>query len=198
MKKSINPLLVKACILFAILPGIVHAEEFTASFKGTDIKEFIDTVSKNLNKTILIDPSVQGTVSVKSYDVLNEEQYYQFFLSVLDVYGYAVVPMDNGLLKVVRSANAKMSGVPVADKNRPGIGDEIVTRVVTLRNVPVRELAPLLRQMNDSTGVGNVVHYEPSNVLLLTGRASVVNRLIDLVERVETMGDQQRQTIKLR
>lgn len=198
MKKFINPLLVKACILFATLPGIVHAEEFTASFKGTDIKEFIDTVSKNLNKTILIDPSVQGTVSVKSYDVLNEEQYYQFFLSVLDVYGYAVVPMDNGLLKVVRSANAKMSGVPVADKNRPGKGDEIVTRVVTLRNVPVRELAPLLRQMNDSTGVGNVVHYEPSNVLLLTGRASVINRLVDLVERVDTMGDQQRQTIKLK
>ncbi|MDP9707834.1 UNVERIFIED_ORG: type II secretory pathway component GspD/PulD (secretin) [Rahnella aquatilis] len=84
MKKFINSLLVKACILFATLPGIVHAEEFTASFKGTDIKEFIDTVSKNLNKTILIDPSVQGTVSVRSYDVLNEEQYYQFFLSVLD------------------------------------------------------------------------------------------------------------------
>ncbi|MGP6473879.1 type II secretion system secretin GspD [Rahnella aceris] len=185
-------------MLFATLPGIVHAEEFTASFKGTDIKEFIDTVSKNLNKTILIDPSVQGTVSVRSYDVLNEEQYYQFFLSVLDVYGFAVIPMDNGLLKVVRSANAKMSGVPVADKNNPGKGDEIITRVVTLLNVPVRELAPLLRQMNDSTGVGNVVHYEPSNVLLLTGRASVVNRLIKLVERVDAMGDQQRQTIKLK
>lgn len=198
MKKFINSLLVKACILFATLPEIVHAEEFTASFKGTDIKEFIDTVSKNLNKTILIDPSVQGTVSVRSYDVLNEEQYYQFFLSVLDVYGFAVIPMDNGLLKVVRSANAKMSGVPVADKNNPGKGDEIITRVVTLLNVPVRELAPLLRQMNDSTGVGNVVHYEPSNVLLLTGRASVVNRLIKLVERVDAMGDQQRQTIKLK
>jgi len=141
---------------------------------------------------------VQGTVSVRSYDVLNEEQYYQFFLSVLDVYGFAVIPMDNGLLKVVRSANAKMSGVPVADKNNPGKGDEIITRVVTLLNVPVRELAPLLRQMNDSTGVGNVVHYEPSNVLLLTGRASVVNRLIKLVERVDAMGDQQRQTIKLK
>ncbi|WP_330985797.1 MULTISPECIES: type II secretion system secretin GspD [Enterobacterales] len=198
MKKFINPLLVKACILFVALPGIAHSAEFTASFKGTDIKEFIDTVSKNLNKTILIDPAVQGTISVRSYDVLNEEQYYQFFLSVLDVYGFAVIPMDNGLLKVVRAANAKMSGVPVADKNQPGQGDEIITRVVTLRNVPVRELAPLLRQMNDSTGVGNVVHYEPSNVLLLTGRASVVNRLIDLVERVDTMGEQQRQTIKLR
>lgn len=198
MMGKIKCILVKACLSLMLLPGILHAEDFTASFKGTDIKEFIDIVSKNLNKTILIDPSVQGIISVRSYDILNEEQYYQFFLSVLDVYGYAVIPMDNGLLKVVRSANAKTSGVPIADTKKPGRGDEIITRVVTLKNVPVRELAPLLRQMNDSTGVGNVVHYEPSNVLLLTGRASVVNRLIDLVERVDAMGDQERQTVKLK
>jgi general secretion pathway protein D len=27
-----------------------------------------------------------------------------------------------------------------------------------MENVPVRELAPLLRQLNDATGIGNVVH----------------------------------------
>jgi general secretion pathway protein D len=36
---------------------------------------------------------------VRSYDLLNEDQYYQFFLSVLDVYGFAVVPMNNGVLR---------------------------------------------------------------------------------------------------
>ncbi|GAB7262661.1 hypothetical protein DZS_44690 [Dickeya ananatis] len=55
------------------------AAEFSASFKGTDIQEFINTVSKNLNKTVIIDPTVRGTISVRSYDMMNEEQYYQFF-----------------------------------------------------------------------------------------------------------------------
>lgn len=186
------------CLPLLFIPAFLQAADFTANFKETDIKEFINTVSKNLNKTILIDPAVQGNISVKSYDILNEDQYYQFFLSVLDIYGYAVVPMDNGLLKVVRTANAKAAGIPLADKGKPGRGDEIITRVISLNNVPVRELAPLLRQLNDSTGVGNVVHYEPANALLLTGRASVVNRLIDLVERVDMMGYQQRETVKLR
>ena len=158
-----------------MMAGSAWATEYSASFKNADIEEFINTVGKNLNKTIIIEPSVRGKINVRSYDLLNEDQYYQFFLSVLDVYGFAVVPMNNGVLKVVRSKDAKTSAIPVVDDTNPGVGDEMVTRVVPVRNVSVRELAPLLRQLNDNAGGGNVVHYEPSNVLLITGRAAVVN-----------------------
>lgn len=179
-------------------PQPLSAAEFSASFKGADIQEFINTVGKNLNKTIIVEPSVRGTINVRSYDLLNEEQYYQFFLSVLDVYGFAVVPMDNGVLKVVRAKDAKTSAIPVVDDRLPGIGDEMVTRVVPVRNVSVRELAPLLRQLNDNAGGGNVVHYEPSNVLLITGRAAVVSRLVEIVRRVDKVGDQDVDLVKLK
>ena len=117
---------------------------------------------------------------------------------MLDVYGFAVVEMDNGVLKVVRAKDAKTSAIPVVDDRHPGIGDEMVTRVVPVRNVSVRELAPLLRQLNDNAGGGNVVHYEPSNVLLITGRAAVVNRLVDIVRRVDKVGDQDVDLVKLK
>ncbi len=74
------------------------ANEFSASFKGTDIQEFISIVGRNLQKTIIVDPTVRGKIDVRSYDVLNEDQYYKFFLNVLEVYGFAVVEMDNGVL----------------------------------------------------------------------------------------------------
>ncbi|QWZ81763.1 GspD family T2SS secretin variant ExeD [Aeromonas sp. FDAARGOS 1414] len=181
-----------------MMAGSAWATEYSASFKNTEIEEFINTVGKNLNKTIIIEPSVRGKINVRSYDLLNEEQYYQFFLSVLDVYGFAVVPMDNGVLKVLRSRDAKTSAIPVVDGSNPGSGDEMVTRVVPVRNVSVRELAPLLRQLNDNAGGGNVVHYEPSNVLLITGRAAVVNRLVEVVNRVDRAGDQDVDIIKLK
>ena len=196
--KGLSTLL--ACILAVTLNSSLPAQsaEFSASFKGTDIQEFINTVGKNLNKTIIVDPSVRGKINVRSYDLLNEEQYYQFFLSVLDVYGFSVVTMDNGVLKVLRSNTAKTSGIPVVDDSAPGSGDEMVTRVVPVRNVSVRELAPLLRQLNDNAGGGNVVHYEPSNVLLITGRAMVVNRLVDIVRRVDKVGDQDVDIVRLK
>jgi len=180
------------------MSSMAMAEDYSASFKGTDINEFINVVGKNLNKTVIVDPSVRGKVNVRSYDLLNEEQYYQFFLNVLDVYGYAVVKMDNGVLKVIKSKVAKTSSIPVVDDNNPGQGDEMVTRVVPVRNVSVRELSPLLRQLNDNAGGGNVVHYEPSNVLMLTGRAAVVNRLVEIVRRVDKAGDQDVDIIHLK
>src|SRR5690606_21907082 len=190
-----------ACVALTALSlysSSLLAANCSASFKNTDIREFIDTVGRNLNKTILVDPSVQGTVSVRTYNVLTEDEYYQFFLSVLDLYGLSVIPMDNGMVKVVRSSVARTAGAPLADSKNPGKGDEIITRVVRMENVPVRELAPLLRQLNDASGIGNVVHFEPSNVLLLTGKASVVNRLVDLVQRVDKDGIQRREIVPLR
>ncbi len=185
-------------VALALYSGSTLAATFSASFKNTDIREFIDTVSRNLNKTILVDPSIQAEISVKTYNVLTEDEYYQFFLSVLDLYSLSVIPMDNGMIKVVRSTAARIAGAPVVDSKNPGKGDEIITRVVRMENVPVRELAPLLRQLNDASGLGNVVHFEPSNVLLLTGKASVVNRLVDVVARVDKSGMQRREIVQLK
>ncbi|KFC05161.1 general secretion pathway protein D [Trabulsiella guamensis ATCC 49490] len=186
-------------LAFAALltPSVAFTERYSANFKDADIREFIDTVSQNIGKTILIDPSVQGTISVRSYDDFDDAGYYQFFLSVLDIYGYSVTTMDNGFLKVVRSQTIKNAPGMPGDNSRPGKGDEIVTRVVTLQHVPARDLAPLLRQMTEGSTVGNVVHYEAANALMLTGKASLVNRLLEVVRRVDVMGEQQRQIVPL-
>ncbi|MFP2240804.1 type II secretion system secretin GspD [Pseudescherichia vulneris] len=174
-----------------------YAAQYSANFKNADIREFIAAVSKNTGKTILVEPSVQGNISVRSYDNFNDEEYYQFFLSVLDIYGFSVVNLDNGLVKVVRSASLKTAPGEIKDTATPSVGDEFITRVVSLQNVPVRELAPLLRQMMDSGGIGNVVHYDPSNVLLITGKANVVNRILEVIKRVDVNGTQAREVLKL-
>ncbi|KFZ36620.1 general secretion pathway protein GspD [Shewanella mangrovi] len=174
------------------------AEQYAANFKGTDIQEFINIVGKNLNKTIIVDPTIRGKINVRSYDMLNDSQYYQFFLNVLQVYGYAVVEMDNNVIKVVKDKDAKVANIRVADDNTPGLGDEMVTRIVALYNTEAKQLAPLLRQLNDNAGGGNVVNYDPSNVLMITGRAGVVNKLVEIVKQVDKQGDVDVTVVKLK
>ncbi len=188
-----------AWLLAAMLVAspMATASEYSASFKGTDIQEFINIVGRNLEKTIIVDPSVRGKIDVRSYDTLSEDQYYSFFLNVLEVYGYAVVEMDNGVLKVIKSKDAKTSAIPVVGDGNVK-GDEVVTRVVAVRNVSVRELSPLLRQLNDNAGAGNVVHYDPANIILITGRAAVVNRLADIIKRVDQAGDKEIELVELK
>ncbi|MCL2916164.1 type II secretion system secretin GspD [Shewanella corallii] len=182
----------------ALLAQPAWSEQYAANFKGTDIQEFINIVGKNLNKTIIVDPTIRGKINVRSYDLLNDEQYYQFFLNVLQVYGYAVVEMDNNIIKVIKDKDAKLSNIRVADDGKPGGGDEMVTRIVPLYNTEAKQLAPLLRQLNDNAGGGNVVNYDPSNVLMITGRAATVNKLVEIVQKVDQQGDVETQVVNLK
>ncbi len=184
-------------LFYGLNSAVVDATEFSASFKNADINEFINIVGKNLQKTIILDPDVRGKVNVRSYNQLNEKQYYQFFLNVLEVYGFAVVVMDNDIIKVVKAKDAKLSGAAIADHDSRFGSDEMVTRIVSLKNVSGRELAPLLRKLNDKSGGGNVVYYDPSNVIMLTGRAAVINKLVRIIERVDQAGNQEVDIVKL-
>ncbi len=175
----------------------VQAAKYSPNFKNTEITEFINIVGKNLNKTMVVDPNVRGKVNLRSYDALTEEQYYQVFLNVLEVYGFSAVKMENNIIKIIRNKDAKTASIPVVGDENPGTGDEMVTRVVEVKNVTVRELVPLLRQLSDQSGGGNVVNYDPANVILLTGTAATVNRLVAVIERVDKAGDQDVQIIKL-
>jgi len=176
---------------------VAQSADYQPNFKNTEITEFINIVGKNLKRTIIVDPNVRGKISVRSFDMLNEEQYYQFFLNVLEVYDFAVVEMPNGILKVKRSKDAKSSNIPVVDSEGFD-GDEMITRVIPVYNVPVRELAPILRQLNDQTGGGNVVAHDPSNVMMITGRAAVVNRLVEIIKLVDRAGDEEVEVVKLK
>ncbi|CAM3438377.1 type II secretion system secretin GspD [Parendozoicomonas haliclonae] len=160
--------------------------QFSVNMQGVDIGEFITTVSSSLNKTIILDPAVKGRITVRSYEDLSAQQYYQFFLSVLEVHGYAVIDAGDGVLKVIQGKKAKTSAIPVVDSNSQIAGSEVVTWVMPLHNVPVQEMSPLLRQLNETDG--SVVHYAPSNVLLLTGRADNIEKLVEIASRIDQAG----------
>ncbi|WP_298440631.1 type II secretion system secretin GspD [uncultured Ferrimonas sp.] len=196
LKKQILAGMLAGASAFAVAAA---PAQYAANFKGTDIQEFINIVGKNLNKTIIVDPTVRGKINVRSYDLLSEDQYYQFFLSVLQVYGYAVVEMPgNNIIKVLKDKDSKDANIRVADDRNPGAGDEMVTRIVPLYNVEAKQLAPLLRQLNNNAGGGNVVNYDPSNVLMITGRAATVNKLVEIVKRVDLQGDTKVELVRLK
>lgn len=197
LKHTVIALSTAASISLASIAVPISAAEFSPNFKGTDMIEFINIVGKNLQKTIIIDPQVRGKVDVRSYDLIDEEAYYQLFLSVLDVHGFAVIDMGNNVLKIVRAKDAKTSAIPVVEEDGTIKGDQFITRVLQLKNSTVRELAPLLRQLTDQAGGGNVVPYEPNNVLLVTSTAAVVERVVKIVNLVDKAGNKEVEIIKL-
>ncbi|WP_067704237.1 type II secretion system secretin GspD [Erwinia sp. ErVv1] len=173
-------------VLALIFTAPARADKYSANFQETDIREFINTVSQALNKTVIIQPAVSGTVTVRSYQQLDEEQYYQFFLNVLDVYGFSVIEMDNNVLKVVPAVFAGSNAA--VDEGMTQGGDMLATRVVAIKNMPAHELVPALEKSNAASGM-LISSFEGSNSLLLTGKSSVINRLLDIIQRIDRRGD---------
>ena len=158
MHRSISHLMV-SLLLTIVLAGPVQAQGYSVDFNKANITEFIDTISLALGRTILVDPAVKGTVTVRVFNDLSEEQYYQLFLSVLEINGYVAIPLSNDTLKVVKNNKSKETIFPLTDQfGNPD--DSMVTWVLPVNNVPARELAPILRQM--TSNYGTVVNFNAS------------------------------------
>jgi len=104
--------------LFTLMPpGYVHAqadseETFTLNLKNTDIRALIETVSLQTGRNFIVDPRVKATVTVISAEPVTGDKLYELFLSVLDVHGYAAVPVGS-IIKIVPTAAGVQSAVPV-------------------------------------------------------------------------------------
>lgn len=163
------------------------------NLKDADIQALITTVSQITGKNFIVGPNVQGKVTVVSTHPLNADEIYQVFLAVLRVHGYAAQPAGNGMIKIVSEATARTDGSVGADNT--DVGDPLVTRVIAIHNVPAAELAGILQQFVPQGG--KVVAHGPSNTLILSDRASVVNRLQEIISRVDTASDAQVEVLPL-
>ncbi|MGC3980494.1 MAG: type II secretion system secretin GspD [Steroidobacteraceae bacterium] len=159
----------------------------TANFKDADLAEVTAYVQAATGKTFLLDPRVKAQVTVLSSQRLTPEEFYQLYLSILEVHQFVAVPAGN-VIKIIPNANAKQ--VPANDLpgNVSSTSDELVTQVVAVRNVSAALLVPILRPLMPQ--YANISAYTNSNMLIITDRANNVNRMIRIIERLDKTSDE--------
>ena len=92
----------------------------------------------------------------------------------------------------------KRQNVPLIDEGSEASGDMMITRVVRVKNVSVQELGPLVRQFSDQKDGGHVANFNAANVMMLTGHAASVNRLVEIIRSVDQAGDKRVDIVKLK
>jgi len=185
----------KTLILLAcLLVNVAHAENITLNLKNADINALIDTVSDKTGKNFIVDPRVKGKVTVISSQPMDSEELYQVFLSILQVHGFSAVPSGN-VIKIIPDSSAKQAQIPTVNYRAPGVGDEMVTRVITLDNISASQLVPILRPLIPQHG--HLAAYARTNVLIITDRAGNINRLVKIIKRFDLDGDNDIEVIRL-
>lgn len=160
----------------------------TLNLKDVDIGALIQAVSDTTGRGFIVDPKVQGKVTVVVEKPMSPEELWSVFTSVLGVHGYAVVPSGR-LWKVVPEATAFTEG-GTALATGP---DAIVTQVFELREVSATELSAVLQRLISPNGRISI----QGNRLIITERAANVKRLERLIARIDTASSSEVEAIPM-
>jgi general secretion pathway protein D len=184
-----------ALILALAMPAALAQEAtITPNYKDADLRQIIEAVSAITGRNFIVDPRVRAQVTMLSAQPMSPDAFYAAFLSILEVHGYIAAPAGD-IIKILPDANARQ--VPGVDMPaaRPGSPDEIVTQVVTIRNVGAAQLVPILRPLIPQ--YGHLAAHQASNMLIISDRAANVTRLLRIIQRIDTGADAEIEVIPL-
>lgn len=180
--------------LWVAMCGMASAESWKVNLQDADIKAFINEVATITEQNFVLDPRINGNVTVISNRALSRDEIYQLFLSVMQVNGIAAI--DSGTtVKLVPDNIAKQSGIAV-DLRGDSTGEALTTRVIYLTNTQAAEvlgvIRPLMPQSAHAAAVPGV------NALVLSDRADSLNQLTALIRDLDSNTNDSLQVIPLR
>lgn len=178
-----------------LMPAPSKAQEYTVNLKDTEIQEFIQFVADVTGTTIVVDPSVKGKVKVISSKPVSKSELYDLFLSILDVHGYTAVRTGN-VIRIIQNKDARSSPVEVLEGGDGLSNDEYVTQVIRLENVSAAKLIPVLRPLVPQQA--HMAAYAPSNAIIISDVRSNINRILEVIDRMDQSAVRTTEVIKLR
>ena len=168
--------------------------QVTLNLKDADIQTLVASISEITGKNFIIDPRVSGKVSLISAKPMQEDELYEVFLSILATHGFAAIPGDK-VTKIVPIAGAKQNAIPTLDSDGGGGEDQVVTQVIQARNTPVAQLVPILRPLLPPEA--HLAAYPATNVLVVSDSYGNVQRIMNIVQRIDKVSDSSDQIIHL-
>lgn len=164
----------------------------TPNYKDADIRQIIEAVGAVTHKNFILDPRVNAKVTMLSATPMSPEEFYEAFLSVLEVHGYVAIP-TGGVVKIIPDAAARQYPVELGVSGTAP--DDIVTQIIEVENVNAAQLVTALRPLIPQ--YGHLVSPAGSNMLIISDRASNVQRIMSIINRIDVPGDNDIEVVRL-
>jgi general secretion pathway protein D len=161
-----------------VLPAtaVLAQERQVLNVQGADIRAFIQDIARTTGRTFIVDPAVQGTVTVTSDRPLTRSEVYDVFLSTLRANGLVVIPTSSGAYRIAPAQGAAQ-GPATAGAERFG------TEVFVLKNIDAASAAETIRPLIGTQG--QVLANPNSNTIVVADFADNLRRVRQLVERID-------------
>jgi len=168
-----------ACLVLAGPMALAEPPTWQLAMNDADVRDVVREVGAILDQTIVLDPRVQGRITVLSNEAHDREGIRRLFYSVLNAQGFAAVNEGDRLL-VLPASEAKAWANQQVDE----IPSAFTTRVFTLSGSVAADLAGLLRPLVSSNGY--IGPSSSANALVVTDSAANLDRLHALVAQLDS------------
>jgi general secretion pathway protein D len=181
-------------LLMSVVSPIQAQESWQINLKDADIGAFISQVADITGNSFVVDPRVKGKVNVITSEAMNSHGVYELFLSVLQLHGFAAVPAGDVIL-IVQQNDVKQNGRDLDEK--AGIGSqELLTKVIMIKNTPALDLVPILRPL--VAKYGHLAGVKSSNALIISDHAVNIRRIEQIIDRLDKSGSEELEVIQLK
>ena len=154
----------------------------TVNFVNADIEAVTRAFAAMIERAIVVDPRVKGSITVYSEQPQSVREAYSSYVSALRGLGFAVVE-SAGLLKVVPEADAKLQSGTVSVGELNVRGDQVMTQIFSLRFENPNNLVAVLRPL---ISANNTINASPgTNALIITDYAENLQRLGKIIAALD-------------
>lgn len=179
LQRYLQVALVGTCLSVAGTLALADTATWQLAMSDADVRDVVREVGAILDQTIVLDPRVQGRITVLSNEPHDREGVRRLFYSVLNAQGFAAVN-DGDRLLVLPASEAKVWANQQAD----AIPAAFTTRVFSLSGSIAADLAGLLRPLVSSNGY--IGPSSSANALVVTDSAANLDRLQALVAQLDS------------
>jgi general secretion pathway protein D len=188
--RIIDVLLVSFALACATVANAQDADQqITPNFQDTDIRTVTESVMAITGRNVILDPRINARVTLFSNTPVSPAGFYELYLAALQVHGYAATETGN-VVRVIPDATARQ--VPSIDSDA---ADAFVTRTIRVENVGAAQLVPILRPL-----IAQIAHFAAhpeSNMLVISDRAGNVDRIAEIIRRMDVGGQTDTEVIQL-
>jgi general secretion pathway protein D len=111
------------------------------------------------------------------------------------VHGYTAV-RSGDIVRVIQNKDARSAAVGVSDGKAARTSDEYVTQVIRLDNISAAKLIPVLRPLVPQQA--HMAAYAPSNAIIISDVSANIDKIRDIIDRMDKSAVQQTDIVKLR
>ena len=157
------------------------AGDHLITMQQADIRAFINNVSIVTGKTFIVDPRVQGKVTISSEESLSPGEVFEVFKDVMRVHGYTLVRTATGEYRITLIQGAAQDA-PFTSGG--GVNGQFATIVIKLTDTDASAAARLIKPVMHSQG--QLTANPGGNVLVITDFPENLRKAREIISALDT------------